>query len=62
MGLLKSLAGTFSLLVNYSLVQDLQVKVFWVVTLCGVAIRQQCFRGSCCLHLQGEVHGAGKWT
>jgi hypothetical protein len=32
-----------------------QVKVFWVVMLCSVAVGYQCFRGPCCLHLQGEV-------
>jgi hypothetical protein len=31
-----------------------------VVMLCSVAVGYQCFGGPCCLHLQGEVHGAGK--
>jgi hypothetical protein len=31
----------------------IEVKVFWVVTPCGV-VGYQCFRGVCCLHLQGE--------
>jgi len=34
--------------------------VFWVVKPCNVAVGYQCFRGLWCLHLQGEVHGAGK--
>jgi len=38
-----------------------QVKVFWVLTVCSVAIGYWCFRGPCCLHPQGEVIGAGKW-
>jgi hypothetical protein len=37
-----------------------QVEVFSVVTLCSFAVRYQCFGESCCLHLQGEVNGAGK--
>jgi hypothetical protein len=32
-----------------------QVEVFWVVTPCSVVVRYQCFRGTCNLHLQGEV-------
>jgi len=32
------------------------VKVFRVVMLFSVALGQQCFRGFCCLHLQGEVN------
>jgi len=28
-----------------------QVKIFWVVMLCSVAVGYQCFRGSCCPHL-----------
>jgi len=32
-----------------------QVKVFWVVTLCSGAIHYQCFRAPCCQHLQDEV-------
>jgi len=39
-----------------------QVKVFWVVMPFIVMVGCQCFRGPCCLYLQGEVHGAGKWT
>jgi len=31
----------------------MQVKVFWVVMLCSVVVGYQCFRGLCCLHLQG---------
>jgi hypothetical protein len=30
----------------------LQVKVFWVVTLCSIVVEYQCFREPCCLHLQ----------
>jgi hypothetical protein len=32
-----------------------QVEVFWVVMPCNVVVGYQCFRGPCCLHLQGEV-------
>jgi hypothetical protein len=38
----------------------IHVKFFWVVTLCSVVVGYQCFRGPCCLHLQGEVTGSGK--
>jgi hypothetical protein len=37
----------------------IQVEVFWVVTPCSTVVGYQYFRGPCCLHLQGEVHGAG---
>jgi len=30
------------------------------VMLHSVAVGYQCFRGPCCLHLQGEVTGNGK--
>jgi hypothetical protein len=45
------------------MVVNIQVKVFWVVTLCTVVVEYQCFRGPCCLHLHGEVTGDGgkKW-
>jgi hypothetical protein len=36
-------------------VVKIQVKVFWVVMLCGVAVGYQHFGGSCCNHLYGEV-------
>jgi hypothetical protein len=35
----------------------IQVEVFWAVTLCNDAAECQHFRGSCCLHLYGEVTG-----
>jgi hypothetical protein len=38
-----------------------QVEVFWVVMPCGV-VGYQHFRGSCCLHLQGEVKMKAAWT
>jgi len=38
-----------------------QVKVFWVVMLCSVVVGHQCFRGSCYLHLQGEVKMKTAW-
>jgi hypothetical protein len=38
----------------------IQVKVFWVLTLCSVAEGDQHFRGPCCLPLQVEVAGLGK--
>jgi len=28
------------------------------VTPCSIAVRYQCFRGLCCLHLQGEESGS----
>jgi len=34
---------------------EFQLKVFWVVTLCNVAVGHQRFVGSCSLHPQGEV-------
>jgi len=30
------------------------VEVFWVMTPCSVVVGYQCFRGLCCLHLQGD--------
>jgi hypothetical protein len=33
---------------------NIQVKVFWVVTLCCVAVEYHHFGGPCCLHLHGE--------
>jgi hypothetical protein len=36
-------------------VVEIQIEVFWVVMLCSVVVGYQCFRGSCCLHVQGEV-------
>jgi hypothetical protein len=43
-------------------VMKIQVKVFWMVMLCNVAIGYQHFEGPYCIHLHGEVCGAGKWT
>jgi len=43
-------------------IQTFQVVIFWVVTPCTDVVQYQCFRGPCCLHLQGEVNGAGKGT
>jgi hypothetical protein len=40
----------------------IQVEAFWVVMLCSTTVDNHCFGGLCCLHLQGEVHGARKWT
>jgi hypothetical protein len=39
--------------------QTIQVEVFWVMTPCSDVVEYQCFGGTCCLHLQGEVN-AGK--
>jgi hypothetical protein len=39
---------------------EIQVVVFWVMTLSGDVVGYQHFIGPCCLHLQGEVTGAGK--
>jgi hypothetical protein len=44
------------------MVVKIQVKVFWVVMLSGPAVGYQHFGGPYCLHLQGEVHNARKWT
>jgi hypothetical protein len=47
------------------MVMKIQVVAFWVVILCSVAVRYQCFGGPCCLHLQSEelqwrkMHNAG---
>jgi hypothetical protein len=41
-------------------VVKIQTEVFWVVMLCSVAGEYECFGEPCCLHLQGEVNGAGK--
>jgi len=38
----------------------IQIKVFWVVTPCSVAVRYQYFIGPCCCHLQSEVNYAVK--
>jgi hypothetical protein len=40
--------------------QLFHVEVFWVVTPCCYVVGCQRFRGSCCLHLQGEVAGMGE--
>jgi hypothetical protein len=37
----------------------MQVKVFWLVMPSSVVIGNQCFGGLYCIHLQGEVNGAG---
>jgi len=34
---------------------NIQIKFFWVVTLCSVAVGYHCLGGPCCLHLQGQV-------
>jgi len=31
---------------------EIEVQVFWIVTLCSVAVGYQYFGQSCCLHLQ----------
>jgi len=45
---------------NYQYFCGIQVKIFWVVTLCSIVVGHQWFGGPSCLHLQGEVTGAGK--
>jgi hypothetical protein len=40
----------------------IQVDIFRVLMPCNVAVRDQCFGGPCCLHLQYEFHGTRKWT
>jgi len=41
-------------------IQNIQVEVFWVATLCTVVERNQLFREPCCLHLQADANGTGK--
>jgi len=36
----------------------IQVKVFWVVSLCSVVVGYKCFGGPCCLNIQGEDGGS----
>jgi hypothetical protein len=43
-----------------SWVRIVQGKAFWVVTLCNAGVGYWCFWGSCFLHIQGKVNGAGK--
>jgi hypothetical protein len=38
-------------------VVNIQVMFFWVVMLYSVVVGYQHFRGPCCLHIQGELHG-----
>jgi hypothetical protein len=35
--------------------------IFWIVTLCGLLGRYQCFGGTYCLHLQGQSDVVWKW-
>jgi len=34
----------------------IQIKVFWIVTPCSVAVGYQFFREPYCLHLQGDIY------
>jgi hypothetical protein len=36
----------------------IEVEVFWVMTPCSAVVAYQCFRGPCCLHLQGKEDGS----
>jgi hypothetical protein len=45
--------------VEVTTVVKIETEVHWVALLCSVAVKYQCFRGPCCLHLQGEVTGNG---
>jgi len=36
-------------------VAKIELTVFWVVALCSVVVEYQCFKGPCCLHLQGSA-------
>jgi hypothetical protein len=38
---------------------NIEVEVFWVVTLCRIVVGYRRFRGLCHLHLQVEVTGDG---
>jgi hypothetical protein len=40
----------------------IQIEVFCIVTMCCVVIGHQCFRGPCCLSLQGELKIKAAWT
>jgi hypothetical protein len=40
----------------------IQIAVFLVVMPCNEVVGYQICEGPCCLHLQGEVNGAWKWT
>jgi hypothetical protein len=33
------------------------IVIFWVMKPCNDVVGYRCFRGSCCLHLQGGFHG-----
>jgi len=39
-----------------------QLEVFWVMTLCSVVVRYQCFRGPCCLHLHFMLPAPSGWS
>jgi len=40
----------------------MKIEVFWLVTPCSIGVGYRSFGGPYCLHLQGEVGGAGKRT
>jgi len=46
------------MLSHLSFTRSVQVKIFWVVTPCGVVVGYQRFGGPLCLHLQGEDGGS----
>jgi len=45
---------------DYIIFLMFHVVILWVMTLHSDVVQHQHFRGSCCLHLQGEVNGTGK--
>jgi hypothetical protein len=57
-------SSKFSITVwHYELLQDLKFskRAFWVVIQHSVAVGYQRFRGTCCLHLQGEMKTGRRW-
>jgi len=56
--LLKKLFLISHFISTYSHTHYIQVEVFWAVMLCNVAGGYKCFRGPCCLHVQGEDGGS----
>jgi hypothetical protein len=49
-------ASTRSVIYKDYVTMEFQIVNFWVVTLCGLICRYQCFRGVYCLHFQGAIY------